>query len=349
MRFAPILMALTSAMLFGAAPPASKMLLADLPPFQLAGLLYLGAALAVAPVALSQGGSTLPLKSDRANKLRLGGAILFGGLLGPVALLFAISIADAISVSLWLNMELVVTAVLGVLVFKDHLSWRGWVGVMIAFAASILLTGGSAGSGLTAGVLVLGACICWAIDNHLTALIDGITPSQSTLWKGVVAGTVNLGIGMSLDPISGSLQVVIAALCIGALSYGLSIVLYIRSAQLIGAKRAQVVFSSAPAFGVVLAVLVLGEQLELTSVLAGALLVVAVALLFIDAHAHEHAHEPTDHKHSHRHDDDDHHDHLHPGLPAWTRHTHQHRHEPQIHSHPHWPDLHHRHRHGGNR
>jgi drug/metabolite transporter (DMT)-like permease len=276
--------------------------------------------------------------------MRLLGAVLCGGILGPVALLFGLRIAEATSVSLWLNMELAATAALGAFVFRDHLSRKGWLGVLAAFAASTLLVWEPGAAGFVPGLLVLVACICWGLDNHLTALIDGITPSQSTLWKGAIAGVVNLAIGMALDPLAIDWYALSGALLVGALSYGASIVLYIRSAQRIGATRAQVLFASAPFFGVALSVVVLGESLSILYALAALLFVVGIALLLIDSHAHEHTHETMAHEHSHRHDDG-HHTHVHAKLPAATRHTHRHQHEPTRHSHAHWPDLHHRHQH----
>jgi drug/metabolite transporter (DMT)-like permease len=344
MNGGPILLALLSAALFGVATPASKWLLVGLTPFQLAGLLYLGAALVVAPTALRQGGLALPRRTDQRNRLRLLGAVFFGGICGPLALLFGLRLAQATSVSLWLNLELAATATLGALVFRDHLGFRGWLGVLATLSASALLTWGPAAAGLVPGLLILIACLCWGLDNHLTALIDGITPSQSTLWKGTVAGTVNLTIGGILAPISVDLQILLAALMVGALSYGVSIVLYIRSAQAIGATRAQVLFASAPFFGVGLAVLGLGESFALVHGLAVPLFAGGVAFLLIDGHGHDHTHEAMSHKHSHRHDDE-HHTHVHTDLPPAARHTHFHQHEPTSHRHPHWPDLHHRHKH----
>lgn len=339
-----ILGALLSAILFGAATPASKALLEGFTPFQLAGLLYLGAALAVAPAALRQGGLALPGKSDRANRWRLLGAVVFGGILGPVALLFGLHLAGAASVSLWLNLEMAATAVLGAVLFRDHLGKVGWLGVVAAFVASTLVVWAPGNAGMAAGLLVLAACICWGLDNHLTALIDGITPSQSTMWKGLIAGTVNLAIGWGLDPLASGLQPVALALVIGALSYGASIVLYIRSAQALGATRSQVLFASAPFFGVALSVLLLGEQLSLMHAIATPLFLLGVALLMMDGHAHAHVHEATTHEHYHRHDDG-HHDHEHPDLDRSAGHTHIHTHTRLEHSHPHWPDIHHRHSH----
>lgn len=336
----PVAVALLSAALFGAATPASKFLLRHLEPFALAGLLYLGAALAVAPMALRG----RAWKLDRKNALRLGGAVIFGGVLGPVLLLLGLRLASAASVSMWLNLEMVATAVLGVLLFRDYLGRWGWLG-----AAGVVLAGtvlsyeeGTAGPG--AGLLVAASCVCWGLDNHLTALIDGITPTQSTLCKGLVAGSVNLAIGLLLAPFDATTGTVGLALLVGGLSYGASIALYITAAQQMGATRAQMLFASAPFFGVTFAALALAEPLSVGQLAAGALLIGSLVLLFRDRHSHQHVHVACAHEHMHRHDDG-HHTHVHPGLPASTRHSHAHEHERIVHSHPHWPDLHHRHDH----
>ncbi len=89
-----------------------------------------------------------------------------------------------------------------------------------ALLASILIAWRPGSAGFFSGLLVLLACVCWGLDNHLTALIDGITPSQSTLWKGIVAGTVNLSIGATLAPILFDVKVLLIALVVGALSSG---------------------------------------------------------------------------------------------------------------------------------
>lgn len=348
MRSHSILFAILSAALFGAATPASKWLLLDLTPIQLAGLLYLGAAVAVIPVSFRKGVSPLPPINDRPNQLRLIGAIVFGGILGPILLMFGLSLAQAGSVSLWLNLELAATAIIGAIFFRDHLGLSAWVGIVIAIIAASLLSLTQTGSEWIAGLLVLLACLMWGIDNHLTAMIDGITPSQSTFWKGLIAGTVNLSIGVSLDPIYLDLKTIFGALFVGAFSYGVSIVLYIRASQDMGATRAQVIFSSAPFFGLILSSLFLGDVISGFHITAGGLFIVAIMLLMRDSHSHRHSHHAMQHKHSHRHDDGHHnhkHKHNHEGIDPSTRHTHEHQHEPAKHKHPHWPDLHHRHNH----
>jgi hypothetical protein len=138
---------------------------------------------------------------------------------------------------------------------------------------------------------------------------------------------------------------VAAALAVGALSYGVSIVLYVIAAQHLGATRAQVAFSSAPFLGAGLSILLLGESVDAGHVASAAVLALGVALLLLDRHEHVHVHPAVEHVHSHRHDDG-HHDHAHTGLDPAVRHVHLHAHGPLEHRHRHLPDLHHRHRHG---
>jgi drug/metabolite transporter (DMT)-like permease len=338
-----ITLAVLSAALFGASSPASKPLLDHFSSNQLAGLLYLGAALGILPWAL-RGSVRTPWRMDAKNRRYLLGAVVFGGVLGPVLVLLGLKVASAASISLWLNLELVATAVLGALFFRDSLARGGWTATGVAALAAVLLAWGEGASGVYAAALVALACVCWGLDNQLTSLIDGIAPADSTLWKGLVAGGTNLLIGLSLAPWSGTLMETGRALAIGALCYGVSIVLYITAAQRLGATRSQIIFSTAPFFGVLLSIGTLGEKLSWLHAVSGGLFVCALSLLAMEKHHHVHAHEPLEHEHRHRHGDG-HHDHEHSGTRAAEEHTHRHAHEAHEHAHPHWPDLHHRHRH----
>jgi len=335
---------LTSACLFGAATPASKALLAEIQPQVLAGLLYLGAAFGVLPVVIRTKSFRLPWHAGRRTFLLLAGAIFLGGILGPLLLLIGLTAASSGSVALWLNLEFVATAVLGHFVFREHLTARGWAAAGGTLLAALLLAGGEGGAGFLWVSLVAFACLCWGFDNHFTALIDGITPAQITLWKGLVAGTFNLIVGGAIGDGIGQLHVVLMALLVGAISYGVSVTLYIITSQGFGASRSQMVFSTAPFFGVLLSVAVLGETLTGTQALSAGIMGVSLVLLFTEKHIHVHRHDAISHRHAHRHMDG-HHDHEHSGLPATASHSHWHVHDPVEHAHKHWPDLHHRHDH----
>ena len=338
-----ILVALSSAALFGAATPFSKALLSSFDAFQLAGLLYLGAAIGSCGLAFRKRPYTLPWQMDRRNQIRLIGAVCFGGALAPLLLLLGLKVASAASVSLWLPLELVATAILGTLLFRDHLGRFGWIGMAGVIAAGALLSVGEKNAGISAGLLVMGACACWGFDNNFTALIDGITPAQSTFWKGLVAGTVNLTIGLVSQDYAGTTGTTAAALGVGVICYGASIVLYITAAQNIGATRGQMFFAASPFFGVVLSIALLGESITVIQLAAAAILAGSLLLVFRDRHDHEHFHDEQEHEHSHQHHDG-HHEHEHLEIVP-GRHTHKHKHVPVTHRHPHWPDLHHRHDH----
>lgn len=345
MKRIAIITGLVSGFLFGIATPFSKMLLDGLNSFQLAGLLYLGAALAMIPFLYKKGSQILLLfRAGSASKTL--GIIFFGGFLGPLLLLVGLKAANAASVSIWLNMELVATAILGVLLFKDTIDRTAWIGVILTVTAGVLTSLNEGLSGVTSALLITAACFCWGIDNHLTALTDGATPQAVTFVKGLVAGSVNFGIGCLLSNQSILVASVSTALILGAFSYGLSIVLYVTSAQNIGATRSQILFSTAPLWGVILSYLFLHESFEWVHLLSIALLTLAVILTSDVTHSHLHTHIAMDHIHLHRHQEG-HHDHIHVGeeVPKGKWHTHRHVHDPITHDHAHHPDLHHRHKH----
>ncbi len=337
----PLVWCLLSAALFGASTPVAKSLLAELGPITLAGALYLGAALGVLPFC-AKGGSPERRKQPR-HWLYLAGAVGFGGIVGPVLLLIGLDRTPAASAALWLNLETVATAVLAWAFFREYLGVRTWLAVLCVVAAGLLLAAPFETGTLVGAALIAMACVCWGLDNNFTALIDGYTPAQSTAVKGLVAGGVNLALGLAIES-APTLSSVGLALVVGAFAYGISIMLYISSAHQLGATRSQLVFASAPLWGVGLAWLAFAESVAWNQVVALVPMVIGIALLVRGEHAHDHRHDAITHSHSHRHDDG-HHTHVHPGLPAWLRHTHEHAHEPVSHSHAHEPDLHHRHVH----
>jgi drug/metabolite transporter (DMT)-like permease len=340
----PLVIALLAALLFGAATPASKALLQALPTFQLAGLLYLGAAIGVVPLLIRERKFSFPWHLDAKSAYRLLGAIGLGGVVGPVLLLFGLTLASAASVSLWLNLELIATVILGFFIFHDKLHLGGWCATVGIVAAATLLSFSEGHAGIKAGLLVGAACFCWGLDNHFTALITTITPAQITFWKGLVAGMVNFTIGLQLHAYAATFRLTTAAILVGVFSYGVSLVLYIVAAQKLGAARSQIIFSTSPFFGVLLAAVFLRESIHPAQIIATLIIVISLALLFAEMHYHLHHHPATAHEHWHRHDDG-HHDHPFPGMEPSRYHSHWHTHEATTHAHQHWPDPQHRHEH----
>ncbi len=343
-RAGPALWCLLAAALFGAATPASKPLVSELGAALLAGLLYAGAAVSVLPWALR---SHTARRVDGRNRWRLLGAVVFGGLLGPLLLLVGLRAAPAGAVSLWLTLETVATALFARWLFQEHLGRLGGLAVALVVVASTLLSSQLEVS--RAALLVALACACWGLDNNLTSQIDGYTPERITMIKGAATAAVMIPAGL-LAGASPTWTSALAATLIGAGGYGASLVLYVAGAQQLGATRSQLLFSTAPLFGLFPAWYWLGEELRWSHGVAVVLMGVALWLLHRDSstHSHRHRHAAVTHTHFHRHDDG-HHGHQHTNGEArgsfvgW--HQHAHSHEEVVHDHPHRPDLHHRHRH----
>ena len=330
---------LAAAVLFGASTPASKVVVGSVPPLLLAGILYLGAALAVAPIALAQHRPSLA----GPTIVRALIAIVVGGGVAPVLLLLALARAPAADVSIWLSLETVFTGALGHLFFREQLGMKAWAANAFIFVAGCLVavpTGWHLGPALLVG----GACLGWALDNNLSAALVEISPARLTLAKGLFAGSLNVALGLGLSERFASDRLLAGGLAIGAIGYGVSLVLYLRAARRLGASRSQMIFALAPLAGVLLSWAALGEPLQLVQLAAVALLGIGFLLLFSERHAHEHLHEALVHSHEHRHDDG-HHLHAHGGLAPDASHTHEHEHRELAHAHPHLPDPHHRHTH----
>lgn len=343
--------ALAAALLFGASTPLAKLLLGDMPPQLLAGLLYLGsgAGLALLMVLrkLRAGAAAPDVRIPRADLPWLLGAIAAGGVAGPVLLMFGLQRLDAASAALLLNLEGVFTALLAWVVFRENAD-RSIVLGMAAIVAGGLLLAWTPGAGLafSAGAgLVAAACLAWAIDNNLTRKVATHDALLIAGLKGALAGAVNtaaaLGAGASLPPTA----TVAAAMSVGFVGYGLSLALFVVALRNLGTARTGAYFSVAPLFGVLIALAIWPQWPAPAFWLAAALMALGVWLHVRERHVHAHTHEPMDHAHRHRHDA--HHQHTH-DFPWDGRepHTHPHHHAALTHTHAHVPDIHHRHGHG---
>jgi len=346
MRARAVIYGLAAGLLFGLATPVSKLLLSSLDPYTLAGLLYLGAAIASAPQAFARRATDFDIRALRKNWLKLVGIVAFGGVLGPLLLLAGLSHSASASVSIWLNLELVATAALGAIFFKEHLTVTGAIGVGLTVLSGVVVSLGEDAAGLGAGVFIALACVSWGIDNHLTAIVDGVSSKATTFLKGLIGGAFNLALGVVLLGRADHAWLdVAAALALGMASYGISISLYIASSQALGATRGQILFSVSPFWGIAGAAILLSEAITGRIVASFLLLAAGIALSAIKGHGHAHRHEATRHIHLHDHLDG-HHTHVHEGEPARSAHSHMHAHEALEHEHDHFPDLHHRHDHG---
>jgi drug/metabolite transporter (DMT)-like permease len=345
-----IAFALVAAALFGASTPLAKLLVGEVSPIMLAGLLYagsgIGLALLMAVRRVAGMRSEEIVWPSRRDTVWLAGAIAFGGILGPVFLMFGLTSASASTASLLLNLEGVLTALLAWFLFRENFDARIAIGMLsIATGGAVLAWDPAGRGGVTPGaLLVVAACLCWAIDNNLTRKVSGNDAVVVAGLKGLIAGATNLGIALALGQALPATHIVFAAGLVGLFGYGISLVLFVLALRQLGSARTGAYFSIAPFAGAALAIGLQHEPVTRQVVVAGALMAIGVWLHVSERHRHRHAHERLAHEHMHTHDE--HHRHEHD--PSWDGrepHAHPHVHAPIEHSHAHYPDLHHRHRH----
>lgn len=336
--------ALAAALLFGAGTPLAKALLQGMDPWLLAGLLYLGSGLGLAVYRFAR---RLPRARLADGEWPwLAGAILAGGVCGPLLLMFGLSAMTASGAALLLNAEGVFTALLAWFVFRENFDRRIALGMLAIVAGAIVLAWPEQGGISTSwpALAILGACLAWGIDNNLTRKVSLADASWIAAIKGLAAGTVNLALARAVGAAWPPLPGFASAMLVGWLAYGVSLTLFVIALRHLGTARTGAYFSVAPFFGAAVAVPLLGEDLGPRLLAAGALMAMGVWLHLTERHGHEHTHEPLEHDHEHSHDA--HHQHAHddtvgPGEP----HRHRHQHAPLTHTHLHFPDAHHRHGH----
>ncbi|WP_395016118.1 DMT family transporter [Dongia sp.] len=338
-----ILYALLSAALFGVSAPLAKLLLGEISPWLLAGLLYCGSGLGLALVRLVRRSNEAGL--SRRDLPWFGAAVLSGGVIGPVLLVFGLAQSSAAEASLLLNLESVLTLGIAWIVFKENVDRRLLIGAAAIVAGALVLSWPEDASvGLSSGpLLIAGACLAWAIDNNFTRKVSAADPMQIAMVKGLAAGIVNVAIAFTLGAPVPGLAAVAGAGLLGFFSYGVSLTLFVLALRHLGTARTGAYYALAPFIGAGVAILFLGEPIGLAFVAGGLLMAIGLWLHLTEQHQHEHVHEPMEHEHVHVHDAHHQHDHA-PGTPP-EPHVHKHRHARLIHRHPHYPDLHHRHSH----
>jgi drug/metabolite transporter (DMT)-like permease len=349
-KLRPYALALAAAGFFGASFPLSKLLLRDLGPVGLAGLLYLGSGLGIGVLRFlirdrsAQREATLK-KSDLGW---LVAVILSGGVSGPILLLLGLTRTSAHVSALLANTETLFTMAIAIAFFGDFLVRREVLGAAAIFAGAMIVAWAGAVQGgrlsWQGPLLLLGAGLSWGLDNNFSQRISAKDPLQIAAIKGTVAGLVNLALAWAAEGLPRLSPAALgSAMAVGLFCYGLSVVLFMTALRHLGAARTSALFATAPGIAIALSWALLGEVPGLWTA-AGALLMIPGAWLLIRVeHSHRHVHTPI--KHEHRHIHDEHHRHDHKGDEGPEPHAHAHEHERLEHEHGHVADLHHRHLH----
>lgn len=342
-----ILMAVLAASLYGISAPVSKLLLTKIPPTFMAALLYLGAGLGM---LLINGIRSIRNKQQVEAKMTMKElpyilGMIFLDIAAPVLLMFGLSLTTSANAALLNNFEIVATAVIALLVFKEAVGRRMWFAIVLITISSLVLSVDdySSFSFSIGSVLVLMACICWGFENNCTRMLSMKDPRQIVVIKGLGSGAGALLISLIGNQYCNDILLILITMVLGFVAYGLSIYFYILAQRDLGAARTSAYYAAAPFIGVLISWFVFQDTISINFIIAIVIMLIGTFFAVTEMHKHIHYHEAIIHEHKHNHEDE-HHTHIHEKN-FTGEHCHEHTHEEVAHNHVHTPDIHHSHVH----
>lgn len=281
-----IFTAILAAALYAINSPLSKLLLEFVPPTLMAGLLYLGAGLGMAAVALIRRAANKKeneLKLTRAE-LPYTIAMVVLDIAAPIFLLMGLNATTAANASLLNNFEIVATALIALMIFKEKISPRLWSGIIfVVLSCAILSFEDISSLQFSYGSLfVLLACVCWGFENNCTRKLSSKDPMQIVIIKGICSGLGSLIIGLILGERISKIWSIFAVLAVGFIAYGLSIFFYVYAQRVLGAARTSAYYAIAPFIGALLSLIIFTEIPEYTYIIALGLMAIGAWLCASD-------------------------------------------------------------------
>ena len=275
-----IFLAVLAAGLYALSSPFSKLLLPFMPSTLMAGFLYLGAGLGMTALALSRKAAGRPEAEARLTRKELPYTVVMIVLdiAAPISLLFGLTMTTAANASLLNNFEIVATAIIALMIFKEAISARLWLGILFVTASCALLSFEDISSlQFNLGSLfVLLACILWGIENNCTRKLSSKDPLEIVMVKGIFSGLGSVIIGLVCGERIHHLWAIPLVLLLGFVAYGLSIYYYVYAQRLLGAARTSAYYAVAPFIGAFLSLIIFRE-------VPGVLFLAALALMAVGA------------------------------------------------------------------
>lgn len=277
-----IVLAVIAAAFYAINAPVSKVLLDYMPPTLMAGFLYVGAGVGMGVIALARKATNM--KNTEATFSRSDIPYIIAMILldiaAPICLMFGLSSTSAASASLLNNFEIVATALIALLVFKERISLRLWFGILfITLSCAILSFDDWSGLQFSLGSLfVLTACVLWGVENNCTRKISSKDPLQIVLLKGIFSGIGSIAVGFVIGEQITVVWSVFAVLGVGFVAYGLSIFFYVYAQRTLGAARTSAYYAIAPFIGTALSLVIFREIPHYTYFIALVLMLVGAWL-----------------------------------------------------------------------
>ncbi|MCC6197681.1 MAG: DMT family transporter [Burkholderiales bacterium] len=203
--------------------------------------------------------------------------------------MYGLARVPASRASLIMALNPAVTLLGAVLFLGERLTRNKVVGIAVALAGVAVVLGRGnplhlLGGGIGFGEVVLFGCpVAWAANALIARrMLPDMSPVAATTWSALAGGAMLAGaaaVSGPLVPVGASWQAWAALVFLGTFGTAVALVLFYDGVRRIGAARTAVFINLVPVFAVALGVLALGEPLELSMLVGGALVIGGVLLL----------------------------------------------------------------------
>ena len=325
-----IMFAFLAAVFYAINVPISKVLLQHVGPTKMAALLYLGAGIGIGMMSLFNKKDREKAESlTKADLPYIVGMIVLD-IAAPIFLMLGISYGSSANASLLGNFEIVATTVIALILFKEAVTKRLWLAIGLITLSSILLSfeGTDSFHFSYGSLLVIMATVCWGLENNCTRELSSKSTYQIVMLKGLCSGLGALVIALIKRESFPGIGYIAIALALGFVAYGLSIFMYVRAQNVLGAAKTSAYYAVNPLIGALLAFVFLSESLSWMYVIALIVMVFGSALVVVDTFIRQHDHEHQ-HTFTHSHGGSTHthtvrHSHVHKHYLTEEKHRHRH-------------------------
>lgn len=325
-----IMFAFLAAVFYAINVPISKVLLQHVGPTTMAALLYLGAGIGIGMMSLFNKKDREKAESLTKAELPYIVGMIVLDIAAPIFLMLGISYGSSANASLLGNFEIVATTVIALILFKEAVTKRLWVAIGLITLSSILLSfeGTDSFHFSYGSLLVIMATVCWGLENNCTRELSSKSTYQIVILKGLCSGLGALVIALIKRESFPGIGYIAIALALGFVAYGLSIFMYVRAQNVLGAAKTSAYYAVNPLIGALLAFVFLSESLSWMYVIALIVMVFGSALVVVDTFIRQHDHEHQ-HTFTHSHGGSTHthtvrHSHVHKHYLTEEKHRHRH-------------------------
>lgn len=325
-----IMFAFLAAVFYAINVPISKVLLQHVGPTTMAALLYLGAGIGIGMMSLFNKKDREKAESLTKAELPYIVGMIVLDIAAPIFLMLGISYGSSANASLLGNFEIVATTVIALILFKEAVTKRLWVAIGLITLSSILLSfeGTDSFHFSYGSLLVIMATVCWGLENNCTRELSSKSTYQIVMLKGLCSGLGALVIALIKRESFPGIGYIAIALALGFVAYGLSIFMYVRAQNVLGAAKTSAYYAVNPLIGALLAFVFLSESLSWMYVIALIVMVFGSALVVVDTFIRQHDHEHQ-HTFTHSHGGSTHthtvrHSHVHKHYLTEEKHRHRH-------------------------